>query len=323
VLGQNPGLLKSGKTPLATYQAMWQTLLAGKTWTGEFINLTRVMAKEQIEAAIIMPLIQSDGQVSHYVAIKEDITVKRQQEDQLRKLYLAVEQSPESIVMTNIWSQASSTSTTAFSATPATAAKRRWAKIRACSSLATHPRPPTWTCGPRSRAAKCGAANCSTERKDGSEYVELATISHPIRQPDGHITHYLAIKEDITDKKRMTDELDRHRLHLEELVAERTEALDAALQEQSALFETASVGIVCCVTAPWCAATARFYEMLGYAVGEQVGRTTRHLVPGRRHACRGGPECVRARQRRDRPGRARTGAQRWQPLVGAHGGAGH
>ncbi len=37
-------------------------------------------------------------------------------------------------------------------------------------------------------------------RKDGSEYVELAMIS-PVRQPNGQITNYLAIKEDITDKK--------------------------------------------------------------------------------------------------------------------------
>jgi PAS domain S-box-containing protein len=41
VLGKNPGLLKSGKTPVATYQDMWQTLLDAKTWVGEFINHSR------------------------------------------------------------------------------------------------------------------------------------------------------------------------------------------------------------------------------------------------------------------------------------------
>ena len=82
VLGRNPRLLKSGKTPAATYQAMWQTLLDGKTWTGEFINRTQD-GFEQIEAAIIVPLSQSDGKISHYVAIKEDITDKKQMVDEL------------------------------------------------------------------------------------------------------------------------------------------------------------------------------------------------------------------------------------------------
>jgi len=61
-------------------------------------------------------------------------------------------------------------------------------------------------------------------RKDGSEYVELALIT-PICEPDGRISHYVAVMEDITEKKRIGEELDRHRAHLEELVAERTAQL--------------------------------------------------------------------------------------------------
>jgi len=90
VLGRNPRLLKSGKTPAATYASMWQTLTRGETWKGELINHTR-QGQEQIEAAIIVPLRQPDGRISHYVAIKEDITIRKQQENQLRKLFLAVE----------------------------------------------------------------------------------------------------------------------------------------------------------------------------------------------------------------------------------------
>lgn len=46
------------------------------------------------------------------------------------------------------------------------------------------------------------------KRKDGSEYIEHAIIS-PIRQPDGRITHYVAIREDITEKKRAEAEIHR------------------------------------------------------------------------------------------------------------------
>ncbi|MDD4881128.1 MAG: ATP-binding protein, partial [Gallionellaceae bacterium] len=65
------------------------------------------------------------------------------------------------------------------------------------------------------------------KRKDGSEYVEFAIIT-PIRQSDGRVTHYVAVKEDITEKKRMGEELDHHRHHLEDLVASRTGELEAA-----------------------------------------------------------------------------------------------
>ncbi len=64
-------------------------------------------------------------------------------------------------------------------------------------------------------------------RKDGSEYEEFAIIS-PVRQPDGQVTHYLAIKEDITEKKRNQLELDRYRAELEALVIDRTAQLELA-----------------------------------------------------------------------------------------------
>ncbi|MBV8634345.1 MAG: response regulator, partial [Burkholderiaceae bacterium] len=64
-------------------------------------------------------------------------------------------------------------------------------------------------------------------RKDGIEYTEWAIIS-PIRDANGNVTNYVAIKEDITQKKRIGQELDTYRHHLEELVARRTSELAVA-----------------------------------------------------------------------------------------------
>ena len=52
---------------------MWQALLSGQPWKGEFINKTRY-GTEQIESAVITPLRQPDGRITHYVAVKENIT---------------------------------------------------------------------------------------------------------------------------------------------------------------------------------------------------------------------------------------------------------
>jgi len=77
LLGQNPKILKSGKTPAATYKELWATLSAGRPWEGEFIN-RRKDGSEYVERAHIVPLAQPDGVVTHYVEIKQDVTEKKQ-----------------------------------------------------------------------------------------------------------------------------------------------------------------------------------------------------------------------------------------------------
>lgn len=70
--------------------------------------------------------------------------------------------------------------------------------------------------------------------KDGREYVEFASIT-PVRRPDGEVSHFVAVKEDVTEKKRMGAELDSYRFRLEQLVADRTAELEQArVQAESA-----------------------------------------------------------------------------------------
>jgi len=76
VIGQNPKVLNSGKTPPETFRVMWHTLSEGRTWKGEFTN-KRKDGNEYLEFAIISPIRQADGRITHYVAVKEDITEKK------------------------------------------------------------------------------------------------------------------------------------------------------------------------------------------------------------------------------------------------------
>ncbi len=76
VIGRNPRYLQSGNTPRKTYVDMWNALSEGRPWKGEFRNM-RKTGEEYIEFALIAPLRQPDGTVSHYVAVKEDITEKK------------------------------------------------------------------------------------------------------------------------------------------------------------------------------------------------------------------------------------------------------
>ncbi|MDD2761660.1 MAG: ATP-binding protein, partial [Methylomonas sp.] len=76
VMGRNPRILNSGKTPSETFVQCWEALISGEGWKGEFIN-RRKDGSEYVEFAIITPLRQADGSISHYVGVKEEITEKK------------------------------------------------------------------------------------------------------------------------------------------------------------------------------------------------------------------------------------------------------
>ncbi len=77
VMGKNPRILKSGQTSRATYEELWRALSSGETWTGELIN-RRKDGGTFVELAVISPLRQADGTITHYVAVKEEITEQKQ-----------------------------------------------------------------------------------------------------------------------------------------------------------------------------------------------------------------------------------------------------
>ena len=83
VIGQNPSILQSGNTPRETYAALWDALTSGQTWQGEFHN-RRKDGSVYIESAIISPVRDADGHVTHYVAAKADITERERAEGVLR-----------------------------------------------------------------------------------------------------------------------------------------------------------------------------------------------------------------------------------------------
>lgn len=80
-IGKNPRILKSSQTPDDHYSTMWSTIIGGKTWTGEFLNV-RKNNTPYWESANISPITNRSGEITHFIAIKEDITEKKRiQED--------------------------------------------------------------------------------------------------------------------------------------------------------------------------------------------------------------------------------------------------
>ncbi|GIT98375.1 EAL domain-containing protein [Sulfurovum sp. TSL1] len=84
-IGKNARLLQSGKTPLSAYNAMWLQLNKGKNWVGEFIN-RRKDQTEYIESIKASPIVNSDGVITNFMAIKEDITEQKRNEARIHHL---------------------------------------------------------------------------------------------------------------------------------------------------------------------------------------------------------------------------------------------
>lgn len=83
-IGRHPSLLKSGETPREIYVKLWDTISCGGVWHGEFHN-RRKDGTLYWESAIISPVRSPQGEITHYVAIKDDITERKQAVDELHE----------------------------------------------------------------------------------------------------------------------------------------------------------------------------------------------------------------------------------------------
>jgi PAS domain S-box-containing protein len=84
VMGANPRILKSGEQPVGFYADLWKTITSGREWRGEFHNRKK-NGEYYWEFASISPLLDEKGAITHYIAVKEDITARKEAEDALRR----------------------------------------------------------------------------------------------------------------------------------------------------------------------------------------------------------------------------------------------
>ncbi|NJP04526.1 MAG: PAS domain S-box protein [Chloroflexaceae bacterium] len=89
-IGQNPRILKTDVTPPEIYPQLWDTILAGHEWQGQFYNRKKDRSCYW-EEAWISPVTGVDGHISHFVAVKEDITQRKQVEAELQRSKEAAE----------------------------------------------------------------------------------------------------------------------------------------------------------------------------------------------------------------------------------------
>jgi len=97
-LGQSTSLLKTERQSPSFYKKMWETILSGKQWRGELVNRRKDGSCYE-EEMTITPVKDAAGEVSHFIAIKLDITERKRAEERICRLAQAVENSAELIAL--------------------------------------------------------------------------------------------------------------------------------------------------------------------------------------------------------------------------------
>jgi len=81
LIGKNPRIFKSGKQDTAFYENLWNTITAGKVWSGEFINKKKdgTLYNEEIT---ITPMFDENGNITNFIGVKQDVTEKNKMQAQ-------------------------------------------------------------------------------------------------------------------------------------------------------------------------------------------------------------------------------------------------
>lgn len=78
-IGKNPRILKSGETPHGQYKQLWETIVSGNEWEGEFHNRKKTGEYYWVFATI-SPMKNEEGAITHFVAIQREITERKRKE---------------------------------------------------------------------------------------------------------------------------------------------------------------------------------------------------------------------------------------------------
>lgn len=98
LVGKNPRLFQSGRHDRAFYQKLWATVLDGQVWSDTIFNLTKDGALIQ-EEMTITPVVDEAGEVTHFFAIKQNITERKRLEEALHLTQFAVDRISDAVFL--------------------------------------------------------------------------------------------------------------------------------------------------------------------------------------------------------------------------------
>ena len=151
------------------------------------------------------PVLNSQAERSGLIGVFQDVTEKKKAEEEIRKLTMAIDQSPDSIVITDTEGKIEYINPATVKLTGYLPEELLGRKTNIFSSDENSilKIEDLWE---TIKAGKIWTGEFLNKKRNGQKYWESATIS-PIFNNSGKITHFLSIKEDISERKKLTEEL--------------------------------------------------------------------------------------------------------------------
>lgn len=204
-IGRNPRILQSGKTCFSTYREMWDSLQAGNVWRGEFIN-RRKDGSLYVEAAVVAPMYNATGDVTHYMAIKQDISAEKEAQKNQRLAASVIANTHEGVIICDEFGSIMEVNP-AF--TRLTGYSREEALGQTPDFLAVGDRLEAQTQalwqGVRSQGYWQG--ELWNRHKNGGVYVIQAAIN-AVKDELGEVSHFVSVFSDITELKDREKDLE-------------------------------------------------------------------------------------------------------------------
>ncbi|RLK50489.1 PAS domain S-box-containing protein/diguanylate cyclase (GGDEF)-like protein [Alkalispirillum mobile] len=271
VVGQNPRVLSSGHTPQEVFRELWTTLRAGRTWQGTVQN-RRKDGQLIWERQIISPLKGNDGRISHFVAVREDITESKRAESAIRLRERALESTANGILISDlrlrdnpiIYVNPAFERITGYSRDEVVGRNGRFL-VRDDKD-----QPGLEEIRKALRARREAHAVIRNYRKDGTLFWNELFVA-PVLEDDGSVHYMVSVINDVTERKRYQAELEQ-RTHYDALTGLPNRNLLADRLRQALLYARRSGRFVALLNVD----VDRFQiinESLGHAAGDQLLRS--------------------------------------------------
>ena len=210
-IGRKPSMLKSGRQSDEFYRGLWRTITSGQEWHGEFTNRTKT-GEFYLERASISPVRSATGEISHFIAIKEDVTAERKAEIAARvqqdRFELALRGAHD-----GVWDWDLATDDVFYSS--------RWKTMLGYDEEEVEPRLSAFQRlvhaddGPSAFAAVKSYLSGASDRYDvqlrmrhkAGHFVHVIARGFASRDADGRPTRFVGTHLDITDRVRTEERL--------------------------------------------------------------------------------------------------------------------
>jgi diguanylate cyclase (GGDEF)-like protein/PAS domain S-box-containing protein/hemerythrin-like metal-binding protein len=201
-LDQNPRILKSGLHPATFYRTLWNTVRSGQMWSGEVVN-RRKDGSHYAEEMRIAPIRDKNSEITGYIAIKHDVTEKREHEKSQALLAAIVESSEDAMVVTTpagvilTWNRGANS---LFGYSPDEAVGMDLSMFLAPERLSEL----AYLTGQISQGNTISQYESQCLRKDGCA-IHVSFSAAPIRNPAGEVVAMSAVLRDISERRRAAE----------------------------------------------------------------------------------------------------------------------